>query len=170
MKTKNIKKKIMRILKTILKKGIVSLFLLCALYNFIYVAFSIVKQERHLNFFGIRFYIIDANGMKPEFKQNELLVLKKVSNKDLDEGEVIVYLGDGGMRLRRVVKANKDKNGTVFYTTKGDNNYYIDVANVTIDKVQGKVIRHFNEKTANVINVLRSPYLTLVILIILGLS
>lgn len=63
---------------------------------------------------------VESNSMVPTFYKGDLLILQGVSQENLGEGDIIVFIPDGSNRaiVHRIVEVNPD--GT--FQTKGDAN------------------------------------------------
>lgn len=93
---------------------------------------------------GKVFLSVQSDSMSPTFKKGDMIVGKIVSASDLAElkaDDVITFRmdldGDGTEELNthRIVKVQDEGNGTVIFTTKGDNNAVEDTYNVYVSDV-----------------------------------
>jgi len=87
------------------------------------------------------YYIIGiaSESMTPKINKGDAVIIKKINNeKELKEGQVIVYEKEGKKVVHRLVKT-KIKKGTKYYITKGDANNANDNVVLKIDDIEGIV-------------------------------
>lgn len=119
--------------------------------------------------FPYKFYRVLTGSMEPTIKTESLIITKEIKAEDLKEGDIISFYSldpalQGNVNTHRIVKINHD-NGSLSFTTKGDNNNKEDAFLVKEENVVGKVI--FNSYIAGkVVGVLSYPLVFLLIIII----
>ncbi|RMF89147.1 MAG: signal peptidase I [Methanobacteriota archaeon] len=71
-----------------------------------------------------------SNSMVPVFYRGDLIVVKGIDCEDIEEGTIIVYQNPfrGIPVVHRVVAIDRDSQGNIYFTTKGDNNPHTDQA------------------------------------------
>lgn len=90
--------------------------------------------------FNHKLIAVASNSMNPEFCRGDSVLIEKL-NEDmkLKNGDVISFDYNGRNTIHRIVsKENKD--GKIFYHTKGDNNNAEDNFLVPVDNIYGKVL------------------------------
>ncbi len=92
-----------------------------------------------LGIFPIRPVGIATRSMKPELGVGDMVLIKKCTPNDVEEGEIIQYKREGYTVIHRVVKKYQ-KSGEFFFITKGDDNSSEDMEPVPEDRLIGKVI------------------------------
>ena len=90
-------------------------------------------------------YVIASPSMVPAIKVNDAVIIKRVSNDDLQVGDIITFKNDelnvnGYTITHRIVGKEKAANGEYVYYTKGDNNYKEDNGLVRSGDIYGKVV------------------------------
>ena len=109
---------------------IIWLFVAFAVVTTIFAFAAQSSRDGVPTLFGKTFLTVQSNSMKPEFVEGDLIIGQRISDEakeDLKEGDIISFLtdldGDGNAEINthRIVKVNKNDNGTVNYTTRGDN-------------------------------------------------
>ncbi|HJX34806.1 MAG TPA: signal peptidase I, partial [Desulfatiglandales bacterium] len=81
-------------------------------------------------------YRVQGNSMYPLLRDNDLVVVKKISPEILRKGNIIVYRGKNGQHtVHRLVKKEK---GGIFYL-KGDG-YNLSPESINRDSIIGKAI------------------------------
>ncbi|MEM2594464.1 MAG: signal peptidase I [Sulfolobales archaeon] len=96
--------------------------------------------------------VVEGTSMEPTLQSGDLvIVIKRVSTKDISVGDVIVYRRSGTLIIHRVLRVEDDT-----LITKGDNNWLPDPP-IRFQAVIGKVL----ELGGNVVKVPLVGYLTL---------
>jgi len=157
MKTARQKKN--RIIQTILKKILLFLLILIAVYNLIYFVGSLLHIKG--SFFGINFLVTDSSVMKPTINEKDLMITKKIRAHDVKKNDIILYKVNDEQRLTRVMYVRENR-GVTSYAIKGDNNRYIQ--EMLGDNIEAKVI-HTISGGKVYIDILRSAVLTLFIFV-----
>lgn len=104
------------------------------------IIFIIILGGLISNKFSYSLIGVGSESMHPKIDKGDAVVFKRVkSEKDFKIGDVIVFDNGSKMIIHRLVEIKKDGN-TNYYITKGDNNNSKDNLNLTIDKIQGKVL------------------------------
>jgi len=84
-----------------------------------------------------------SNSMHPLYNRGDVVIIEKINNtalNNLKEQDIIDYSLYGIYVSHRIVSVEKHNDGTVLYTTKGDNNNIIDKEKVSPDQIKGVVI------------------------------
>lgn len=113
--------------------------------------------------------IVLTNSMKGTFQEGDLIFIKKVEPKSLQEGDVIAYrLENGKIITHRIAEILKEDDHLLF-VTKGDYNSAVDRENVLESQVQGKFIKKYSN-LGNLLLMYQNPFvLILTSVVILGL-
>lgn len=85
---------------------------------------------------------IMSNSMKPIFNRGDVVIVEKVTKKNIEnlkKYDIIEYILDGTIVAHRIINIEEHNDGTVLYTTKGDNNNLFDTKKVKRNQVKGKV-------------------------------
>lgn len=83
-----------------------------------------------------------SNSMHPLYNRGDVIIIEKVNNmalNNLKEQDIINYNLNGIYVAHRIVSVEKHNDGTVLYTTKGDNNNIIDKDKVSPSQIKGVV-------------------------------
>jgi len=88
------------------------------------------------------FYVVEGNSMEPTLSDGDLVMVKKVDPEDVKVGDVIVFHEPGSestVIIHRVV-GKVERDGRVFFQTKGDNNDVQDPWLVSEEDLIGVVV------------------------------
>jgi signal peptidase I len=78
---------------------------------------------------GHHMYIVLSGSMEPTFNARSMVFVKPVSPESIQKGDIITFTGAGGSKAlttHRVVGIERDANGKLQFTTKGDANQVVD--------------------------------------------
>ena len=125
--------------KKIKTKLIVSIFYVVAIisivYNIIYTVNTAISSKEYFYLFRISLFRIDNNLMKNELNKNALVIVKKVNEKDLTEGDIIAYQVHGQTKINKIFNITDEG-----YKTKYNQAYYLDIETINYNQIIGKVI------------------------------
>ena len=133
---------------------------ICLLYNIIFTINTTISQNDYFKLFGISFFAIETDLMQDDINKNDLVIVKEVSEKELQEGDIIAYTVNSKTRINKIIKKESE------YTTKSNKNYYPDIETVSYSEVIGKKIVNI-PFLGITITILQSKITTAVILLIL---
>ena len=145
----------------IIKNCICVILIICFLYNIIFSISTTIFEKDYLKLFGITLFYMDNDLMENDIKKGDLVVIKGVSSKDFEKGDIIAYNINGKTRINKIFRKEKEQ-----YVTKSNKNYNPDIEKITKEQIIG-------EKVANIhclgglIKMLQSEALTILILIFL---
>ena len=146
--------------KKIKTKLIVFIFYVVAIisivYNIIYTVNTAISSKEYFNLFGISLFRIDNNLMK-----NALVIVKKVNEKDLKEGDIIAYQVHGQTKINKIFNITDEG-----YKTKYNQAYYLDIETVNYNQIIGKVIVNI-PVIGILLEILQSKVTSIIICIIL---
>ena len=111
----------------------------------LYLIFLIAQSMSGKGIAGYRVYTIRTGSMEPEYKVNDVILVKDTKVEDLKTGDVITYVADdtGKMTItHRIISINDNPDGSATIVTKGDANEVEDQA-FNSSKVQGKLTYKF---------------------------
>ncbi|GAA0070295.1 signal peptidase I [Clostridium sardiniense] len=105
---------------------------------FIFMVISILSN---VGLFGYKFYDVLTGSMSPTINPGSLIVVKKIDDNEVKEGDIITFKGSSTSNLttHRVVEViEKDKN--IKFQTKGDANDVLDPMLIDGNLLVGKVV------------------------------
>lgn len=111
------------------------------IYNISLIIQAVIKTSETPNFLGIKTYVIISGSMKPSLQIGDIVIVKKVAQNELKQGDIISYRQGQSVITHRIAEVI-DKEGEVEYKTKGDNNNAEDSGTVSYEMIEGKVVKH----------------------------
>ena len=123
-----------RKLKKIMIAIISFIITICVLYNVLFLINTTISQKDYFRVFGISFFSVKTDLMENDLHKNDFVIVKEVTNSELQVGDIIAYEVNDQIRINKIVDK---KDG---YTTKFNQNYYPDIEKITINQVIGKEI------------------------------
>lgn len=136
-------------------------------YNISLIFFSVVNKNETPSFFGIKTFVIISGSMEPELNIGDIVIIKKCSQEELKENDIISYKYGQSEITHRIIQIEDNENGKE-YITKGDNNNVRDSENIKYENIEGKSIgkiRHLGK----VILILKNKIVLICIILILYL-
>lgn len=139
-KLKKIKKEKIKFLQKVKLKKIVLnciyvIIVICVLYNVIFSINTTILKKEYFKLYGISLFCMKTNLMEDDINKNDLVIVKEVDNKDLQNGDIIAYEVNGKIRINKIIYYEQDG-----YATKSNKNYYPDIEKTTINQIVGKKI------------------------------
>ena len=98
---------------------------------------SYIKPDKVPSFLGVKLFIVETNSMQPHFSGGDIIFVKNVEPKILEEGDVISYSDSRSIVTHRIIGIEKTDDGLSF-TTKGDGNDAEDLVPITEENVEGR--------------------------------
>lgn len=100
-----------------------------------------VKHENNISIFGFRQFMVVTGSMEPKYKIGDMVITKKMPKEKIKVGDIINYISENGKDTitHRVVGIN-EKEGQIYYKTRGDNNNSEDFDLINYNQVQGIVV------------------------------
>lgn len=135
-KRKNIEIKTKKILNFI----IYFILIIIMTYNISLIFQSILNPNKTPSFLGIKTYVIISGSMEPNINIGDIVITKE-SEEELQIGDVISYRRGQSVITHRITNIIKQENGENKYRTKGDNNNTEDSEEISIENIEGKVIK-----------------------------
>ena len=99
----------------------------------------ILSFEENTHILGIYMFNIVSESMEPTFYKDDLVVVRKCSEKELKKGDIITFKQENRTISHRIDGITKEK-GEIKFITKGDNNEVRDQDLVEVQDVYGKVL------------------------------
>lgn len=144
-KINNINKIFLFVIKSFLSFILVFMSLLIV-FGGIYLidlVYNVKTGKNNTPLFGA--YVIVTESMEPTISVNDAVVVKRVSDDDVNVGDIITFSSNTGYYAgysitHRIVAKLINRSGNFVYRTKGDNNAKADMSLVSNDSILGKVI------------------------------
>ena len=121
-------------LKKIILNCIYVIIAICVLYNIIFSINTSISKKEYFKLYGISLFCMKTDLMEEDINENDLIIVKEVEDKELQNGDIIAYEVNGKIRINKIID---DQDG---YMTKSNKNYYPDIEKTTINKIVGKKI------------------------------
>lgn len=121
-------------LKKIILNCIYVIIVICVLYNIIFSINTSISKKEYFKLYGISLFCMKTDLMEEDINENDLVIVKEVEDKELQNGDIIAYEVNGKIRINKIID---DQEG---YMTKSNKNYYPDIEKTTINKIVGKKI------------------------------
>ena len=86
---------------------------------------------------GYKPFVVLSNSMKKVFNVGDLIIVKKVNTDDLEKGDIISFRTPQDFVTTHRINELVEKDGSICYVTKGDNNNSVDKDIVCPKKVEG---------------------------------
>ena len=114
-----------------------NLILILSIIFLIFVLFlKFYFPDRKIQPFGITILKVSSNSMKPTFKKDDYIVIKKQSEYEI--GDIITYNVEDCLVTHRIIEKYENA-----FITKGDNNNVADEKKIYKENILGKVIYCF---------------------------
>lgn len=114
------------------------------IYNISLIIQAVIKTSETPNFLGIKTYVIISGSMEPNLQIGDIVIVKKVAQNELKQGDIISYRQGQSVITHRIAEVI-DKEGEVKYKTKGDNNNAEDSGIISYEMIEGKVVKHISQ-------------------------
>jgi len=114
------------------------------IYNISLIIQAVIKTSETPNFLGIKTYVIISGSMEPSLQIGDIVIVKKVAQNELKQGDIISYRQGQSVITHRIAEVI-DKEGEVEYKTKGDNNNAEDSGIISYEMIEGKVVKHISQ-------------------------
>lgn len=145
-------------------KKIIDIILIILVYNIILVAISNMDKLDEINIFGYKAYAIKSDSMEPTIKNGDVIIIKKIPEEKLEDGDIITFKQNADIITHRISKI-EEENGKK-YITKGDNNNLEDSAKITYQEIKGKKVITI-PYLGKIMNILENKIVFLIILLII---
>lgn len=132
--------KIEKAIKKIIKTIMLAILIALLISNIIMFYQTNIKHTEIPQVAGISVFNIVSGSMEPTININDLIVIKKCKESEIENEDIITYKkNDGTVVTHRIIRKNKENAETV-YVTKGDNNPVEDNEVVEYSQVYGKYL------------------------------
>lgn len=118
----------------ILCKILYVIFIMGVCINLAFLINSSFFRNENIEIGGISFWSMQNDLMQNEIHKNDLVIIKKVDEKEIQVGDVIAYKINGNVRINKII--NKKET----YTTKSNRNYYPDIEKISNKQIIGKKV------------------------------
>ena len=145
-------------------KRVLYVLLIILIYNFVLVFLSSINKSQNVNILGYKSYIITSSSMEPNIKIGDVVIAKEAKENDLKEGDIITFSKNNEVITHRISKIEK-KEGTSYYTTKGDNNNVEDKDKIKYSEIEGKSVMTI-PKIGKFIGVMENQIIILVLILV----
>lgn len=138
---------------------VVYLFIFFVLVYIFINGVNIFKSRRYEAF------VIIGDSMEPEIKIGDVIIIKRVSSKELDKGDIITYEKNGEYITHRISEIKHDGKNKV-YTTKGDKNGVDDTEDVKFENVKGVKVGKIPFIGIFIIIISKQKYIVIILIIL----
>lgn len=149
---------------------LVRFVIVAMILTFLFIIYQSVKHpEQPPSLLGYKYFTVLSNSMVPYFETGDMVIIKEVTQSDVNENDVITFKEENGKFITHRVIEIKNHDGIVQFVTKGDNNNVKDEDMVTGQNLVGKQV-FLIPKAGYIVKFLSGPigFILLVLLPILG--
>lgn len=107
-----------------------------AVMNLTIILKSYIKPNEVPSFLGVKLFIVETDSMKPVFSGGDIIFVKKVEPKNLQEGDVISYSDSRSIVTHRIMGIDTI-DSELSFITKGDANNTEDISPISEENVEG---------------------------------
>ncbi len=150
--------------KTKTLKRIMEIIAIILIYNIILIIVSSI-DGKDFCILGYKAYIVDTNSMEPTINVGDIVIVKKVKEDKLKQGDVITFTEEGEVITHRITKVETEEIGTQ-YVTKGDNNNTEDTFKIRYNDIIGEEILTI-PRLGKTVQILDSKIIILIIILII---
>ena len=110
---------------------VVGIMIFAILANFVIIAQGVFSP----------FNIVQGNSMSPSIRSNDAVLVTSVDRENLKEGDIVVYRDpeEPEQNIMHRIIGLEEREGSVYVTTKGDNNDVADPFIIPASRIWGKV-------------------------------
>ena len=102
---------------------------------------SYIHKDKVPAVLGVSPLVVATGSMRPEFKENDLILMRSADVAALEKGDIIAYYDRKGVVVsHRIIAYDVDEGGARLYITKGDANNVQDQNPVPAGKVIGRLM------------------------------
>ena len=135
------------------------------IYNITLIIKYIQNPNKTPDFFGFKTYEIVSRSMEHTINKNDIIVVKKVDKNEINKNDIISFDNGNEIITHRIVDI-ENINGQTLYTTKGDNNRFVDDEKISFEQIEGKYVFKLS-KLGYLMNFLKNRYFLIILFIIL---
>lgn len=130
------RKKVRNTIIKILFYPIIIFILIC---NLALVFQKIREPGKNADLFGYKAFIIVSGSMEPNLKIGDIVIIKETELSSIQKKDIITFTENGELITHRISDIiNKD--GKIYFQTKGDNNTSVDSDLVIYENIEGKYV------------------------------
>ena len=134
------------------------------IYNIMLIIQAAKNPNETPSVAGIKTFVIISGSMEPELKIGDIVIIQKCEKSDLKEGDIISYRSGQSIITHRINKIIQ-KNDSIQYETKGDNNNISDRTYVKFDDIEGKLVQKVSN-VGNIVLLLKNKVVIIIVLLI----
>jgi signal peptidase len=134
------------------------------IYNLLLIAQAVINPNETPSFLGIKTYVIISGSMKPNLDIGDIVIVKKASEEELNEGDIIAFRQGQNVITHRISEIIVE-NGEKVYKTKGDSNNTEDSGTIKYELIEGKMINKI-DFLGNISLFLQNKIVIIIILIV----
>ena len=124
----------------------------------------IINPHREPSLFGFKTFQIVSGSMEPELSVNDIVIVKKVKQKKIKEGDIITFKNRyGEIVTHRVYYVARNTQNDQVYGTKGDANNTEDDGQVSYENIEGKYVG----KIPRIGKILKNKTIVIILVVIL---
>lgn len=135
------------------------------IYNITLIIKYIQNPNKTPDFFGFKTYEIVSRSMEHTINKNDIIVVKKVDKNEINKNDIISFDNGNEIITHRIIEI-ENINGQTLYTTKGDNNRFVDDEKISFEQIEGKYVFKLS-KLGYLMNFLKNRYFLIILFIIL---
>ena len=154
------------LIKRILVKLIYILVLPIIIWNLAIIIQTLQNPNETPSVFGIKIFCIISGSMEPNISINDLVIIKEVSQNEINSKDIISFTVNGETITHRIENISTDESGDLVYTTKGDANNIEDADTIKFEDIEGKYIGKI-PKIGKIILALKSKTTLGIVLLVL---
>jgi signal peptidase len=147
----------MKIIGKVFRFIIYTILTILVIINLVIFVKSVFFPKQVPSIFGYKPFVVMSNSMNDEFKKGDLIFSKVVDYDELEEGDVISFRNDKDFVTTHRIYEVTEKNGSICFITKGDNNNKEDKGLVCSDSYEGKYVGKI-EDLGNIILFIKEPW------------
>lgn len=124
----------------------------------------IINPIKEPSLFGFKTFQIVSGSMEPELSVNDIVIVKKVKQKKIKEGDIITFKNRyGEIVTHRVYYVARNTQNDQVYGTKGDANNTEDDGQVSYENIEGKYVG----KIPRIGKILKNKAIVIILVVIL---
>ena len=135
------------------------------IFDLVLILQTIIDKDKTPEIFGIKMFNIISDSMKPEINVDDLIIVKRVDEKELKVEDVVTYKKGEDIITHRISDIKNIYN-TRIYLTKGDNNDVTDENSIIYDQIEGRYLFKI-PKIGKLVNILKNKITFTIFLTIL---
>ena len=147
----------MKIIVNVLKTIICAILTILVIINVTIFIKSVFFPKEIPSILGYKPFIVMSNSMKDEFKKGDLIISKVTPYDELEKGDIIAFRNKKDFVTTHRIYKEVEKNGSICFVTKGDNNNASDNGLVCKKAYEGKYIKKY-AGLGSILAFIREPY------------